>query len=145
VTPHFSASVQTGEPTNLAREGDPIGLTAEVGGYARPNHGLTTVLKARGQRFVAEISEDSPISGLVGEIALPGFGFGAEEKRASAARPGFRSEHGFGVASSRLPSDVYPYGHAHEDVSMLPWLCGSERNSIHTEGSPATARWGLGR
>jgi hypothetical protein len=59
VTTHVSASVQTGEPTNLARQCDPIGLTAEVGGFARPNHGLTTVVTARGRRFVVEISEES--------------------------------------------------------------------------------------
>ena len=45
VTTPVRASVQTGEPPNLAREGDPIGLTAEAGaggtplaGSARPNH-----------------------------------------------------------------------------------------------------------
>ena len=45
VTTPVRASVQTGEPPNLAREGDQIGLTAEAGaggtplaGSARPNH-----------------------------------------------------------------------------------------------------------
>ena len=41
VTTPVRALVQTGEPPNLARKGDPIGLTAEAGGFARPNHGLT--------------------------------------------------------------------------------------------------------
>jgi hypothetical protein len=53
------ASVQTGEPPNLAREGDPIGLTAEAGGFARPNHGLTTVVTGHGLRYPLEISENS--------------------------------------------------------------------------------------
>ncbi len=44
------ALVQTGEPPNLARKGDAIGLTAEAGGFARPRPpfgrcpGLTTVV-----------------------------------------------------------------------------------------------------
>ena len=36
VTTPVRALVQTGEPPNLARKGDPIGLTAEAGGFARP-------------------------------------------------------------------------------------------------------------
>ncbi len=50
---------KTGEPPNLAREGDPIGLTAEAGGFARPNHGLTTVVTGHGLRYPVEISENS--------------------------------------------------------------------------------------
>ena len=50
VTTPVRASAQTGEPPNLAREGDPIGLTAEAGGFARPNHGLTTVVIDLGLR-----------------------------------------------------------------------------------------------
>jgi len=60
VTTHVSASVQTGEPTNLAHQCDPIGLTAEAGGFARPDHGLTTVVTARGERPVVKMSEQSP-------------------------------------------------------------------------------------
>src|SRR5271157_6484412 len=60
VTTPVRASVQTGEPRNLAREGDPIGLTAEAGGFARPNHGLTTVVTGHGLRYPEEISENSP-------------------------------------------------------------------------------------
>ena len=48
---------RTGDPSSLARKCDPIGLTAEVGGYARPNHDLTTVVTAASQSFVVEISE----------------------------------------------------------------------------------------
>jgi hypothetical protein len=66
MTTHVSASVQTGEPTNLARQCDPIGRgeprlrgRAEVGGCARSDHGLTTVVTARGQRFVVKIREES--------------------------------------------------------------------------------------
>jgi hypothetical protein len=80
VTTPVRASVQTGEPPNLAREGDPIGLTAEAGagglptlradptrgvpparlaGSARPNHGLTTVATGHGLRYPVEISENS--------------------------------------------------------------------------------------
>ncbi|MGA7502093.1 MAG: hypothetical protein WBX00_35825 [Isosphaeraceae bacterium] len=66
VTTPVRASVQTGEPRNLAREGDPIGLTAEAGaggtplaGSARPNHGLTTVVTGHGLRYPVEISENS--------------------------------------------------------------------------------------
>ncbi len=59
VTTPVRASVQTGEPPNLARKGDPIGLTAEAGGFARPNHGLTTVVTGRGLRHPVEISENS--------------------------------------------------------------------------------------
>ena len=59
VTTPVRASVQTGEPPNLAREGDPIGLTAEAGGFARPNHGLTTVVTGHGLRYPVEISENS--------------------------------------------------------------------------------------
>ena len=59
VTTPVRASVQTGEPPNLAREGDPIGLTAEAGGFARPNHGLTTVVTSHGLRYPVEISENS--------------------------------------------------------------------------------------
>ncbi len=53
VTTPGRASVQTGEPPNLAREGDPIGLTSEAGGFARPRPpfgrcpGLTTVVTGR--------------------------------------------------------------------------------------------------
>ena len=61
VTTPVRASVQTGEPPNLAREGDPIGLTAEAGGFARPNHGLTTVVTGHGLRYPVEISENSPV------------------------------------------------------------------------------------
>ncbi len=67
VTTPVRASVQTGEPRNLVREGDPIGLTAEAGaggtplaGSARPNHGLTTVVTGHGLRYPVEISENSP-------------------------------------------------------------------------------------
>ncbi|MGO9812490.1 MAG: hypothetical protein ACLP53_17175 [Isosphaeraceae bacterium] len=80
VTTPVRASVQTGEPPNLAREGDPIGLTAEAGagglptlradptrgvpparlaGSARPNQGLTTVVTGHGLRYPVEISEES--------------------------------------------------------------------------------------
>ncbi len=65
VTTSVRASVQTGDdprgvtPANLAREGDPIGLTAAVGGFARPNHGLTTVVTGQGLRYLVEISENS--------------------------------------------------------------------------------------
>ena len=60
VTTPVRASVPTGEPPNLAREGgDPIGLTAEAGGFARPNHGLTTVVTGHGLRYPVEISENS--------------------------------------------------------------------------------------
>ncbi len=59
VTTPVRASVQTGEPPNLAREGDPIGLTAEAGGFARPNHGLTTVVTVHCLRYPVEISENS--------------------------------------------------------------------------------------
>ncbi len=59
VTTPVRASVQTGEPPNLAREGDPIGLSAEAGGFARPNHGLTTVVTGHGLRYPVEISENS--------------------------------------------------------------------------------------
>jgi hypothetical protein len=41
------ASVQTGVSFNLARKGDPVGLTAEVGGFARPGHGLPAVVAVR--------------------------------------------------------------------------------------------------
>ena len=64
VTTPVRASVQTGEPPNLAREGDPIGLTAEAGGFARPNHGLTTVVTDHGLRYPVEISENSRFSGF---------------------------------------------------------------------------------
>ena len=77
VTTPVRASVQTGDdprgvtPANLAREGDPIGLTAEAGagglptlrawarlaGSARPNHGLTTVVTGHGLRYPVEISD----------------------------------------------------------------------------------------
>ena len=54
------ASVPTGKPPNLAREGDPIGLTAEAGGFARPNDGLTTVVTIGDcLRDPVEISENS--------------------------------------------------------------------------------------
>ncbi len=59
VTTPVRALVQTGEPPNLAREGDPIGLTAEAGGFARPNHGLTTVVTVHCLRYPVEISENS--------------------------------------------------------------------------------------
>ena len=65
VTTPVRASVQTGDdprgvtPANLAREGDPIGLTAEADGFARPNHGLTTVVTGHGLRYPVEISENS--------------------------------------------------------------------------------------
>ena len=62
VTTPVRASVPTGEPPNLAREGDPIGLTAEAGGFARPNHGLTTVVTGHGLRLPGgdqrELSEE---------------------------------------------------------------------------------------
>ncbi len=61
VTTPVRASVQTGEPPNLAREGDPIGLPAEAGGFAGPNHGLTTVVTGHGLRYPVEISESSPL------------------------------------------------------------------------------------
>ncbi len=65
VTTPVRASVQTGEPPNLAREGDPIGRTAEAGGFAGPNHGLTTVVTVHGLRYPVEISENSQnLSGL---------------------------------------------------------------------------------
>ena len=66
VTTPVRASVQTGDdprgvtPANLAREGDPIGLTAEAGGFARPNHGLTTVVTGHGLRYPVEIPENPP-------------------------------------------------------------------------------------
>ena len=59
VTTPVRASVQTGEPPNLAREGDPVGLTAEAWGFARPNHGLTTVVTIHHLRYPVEISENS--------------------------------------------------------------------------------------
>ena len=59
VTTPVRALVQTGEPSNLAREGDPIGLTAEAGGFARPDHGLTTVVTGYDVRHPVEISEAS--------------------------------------------------------------------------------------
>ena len=66
VTTPGRAAVQTGAdpasgvpPANLAREGDPIGLTAEAGGFARPDHGLTTVVTDRGVRYPVEIGENS--------------------------------------------------------------------------------------
>ncbi len=59
VTTPVRALVHTGEPPNLAREGDPIGLAAEAGGFARPNHGLTTVVTGHGLRYPVEISENS--------------------------------------------------------------------------------------
>ena len=65
VTTPVRASVQTGEPPNLAREGDPIGLTAEAGGFARPNHGLTTVVTGHGLRYPVEISENSRYSPMI--------------------------------------------------------------------------------
>ncbi len=77
VTTPVRASVQTGEPPNLAREGDPIGLTAEVGGFARPNHGLTTVVTGYDLRYPVEISENSRSMGpenLRLFVVLPGFG-----------------------------------------------------------------------
>ncbi len=70
VTTPVRALVQTGgdprgvTPANLAREGDPIGLTAEAGGFARPNHGLTTVVTVHGLRYPVEISENSRKTGL---------------------------------------------------------------------------------
>jgi hypothetical protein len=60
VTTSVRALVQTGEPPNLAREGDPIGLTAEAGGFAHPNHGLTAVVTGRALCYPLEISADSP-------------------------------------------------------------------------------------
>jgi hypothetical protein len=81
VTTPVRASVQTGEPPNLAREGDPIGLTAEAGagaggtplaGSARPNHGLTTVVTGHGLRYPVEISENSP--------EIPAFRHGEEPR-----------------------------------------------------------------
>src|SRR5271157_653653 len=72
VTTPVRASVQTGDdprgvtPANLARKGDPIGRgeprlrgRAEAGGFARPNHGLTTVVTGHGLRYPVEISENS--------------------------------------------------------------------------------------
>ncbi len=51
-SPRPKSAIRTGEPSNLAREGDPVqvqvGLTPEVGGCARPNHGLTTVVTVAG-------------------------------------------------------------------------------------------------
>ena len=77
VTTPVRAPVQTGDdprgvtPANLAREGDPIGLTAEAGaggtplaGSARPNHGLATVVTGHGLRYPVEISENSRFSGF---------------------------------------------------------------------------------
>ena len=74
VTTPVRASVQTGDdpsgvtPANLAREGDPIGRgeprlrgRAEAGGFARPNHGPTTVVTGHGLRYPVEISENSLI------------------------------------------------------------------------------------
>ena len=69
---------QRGYPANLAREGDPIGLTAEAGAgglptlrawarlaeSARPNHGLTTEVTGHGLRYPVEISENSRFSGF---------------------------------------------------------------------------------
>ena len=66
------ASVQTGEPPNLARKGDPIGLTAEAGGFARPNHGLTTVVTGHGLRYPVEISENSRKNDLICPQESPG-------------------------------------------------------------------------
>ncbi len=68
VTAPVRASVQTGDdprgvtPANLARKGDPVGLTAEAGGFARPNHGLTTVVRGHGVRYPVEISENSQLT-----------------------------------------------------------------------------------
>jgi len=62
MTTPVRALVQTGEPPNLAREGDPIGLTAEVRGFAHPNHGLTAVVTGRAVGYPVKIPEDSPIS-----------------------------------------------------------------------------------
>src|SRR5271157_624964 len=65
VTTPVRASVQTGEPPNLARKGDLIGLTTEAGGFARPRPpfgrcpGLTTVVTGRGLRYPGEIRENS--------------------------------------------------------------------------------------
>jgi hypothetical protein len=65
VTTPARASVQTGDdprgvtPANLAREGDPVGLAAEAGGFARPNYGLAPVVTGHGVRYPVEISENS--------------------------------------------------------------------------------------
>jgi len=84
VTTPVRASVQTGEPPNLAREGDPIGLTAEAGagglptlradptrgvpparlaGSARPNHGLTRSSSFCGKLAILDkiVSSDRPL------------------------------------------------------------------------------------
>ncbi len=72
VTTPVRASVQTGEPPNLARKGDPIGLTAEAGGFACPNHGLTTVVTGHGLRYPVEISENSRKNDLICPQESPG-------------------------------------------------------------------------
>ncbi len=63
VTTPVRASVQTGEPPNLAREGDPVGLTAEAGGFARPNHGLTRSSSFCGKLAIPDkiVSSDRPL------------------------------------------------------------------------------------
>ncbi len=68
------ASVQTGEPANLAREGDPIGRgehrlrgRAEAGGFPHPRPpfgrcpGLTAVVTGRTTCYPVEVSESSQV------------------------------------------------------------------------------------
>ncbi len=63
VTTPVRALVQTGEPPNLAREGDPIGLTAGGFAHPRPPFGpcprLTAMVTGRAICYPVEIPEDS--------------------------------------------------------------------------------------
>ncbi len=115
VTTPVRALVQTGEPPNLAREGDPIGLAAEAGGFARPNHGLTTVVTVHGLRYPVEISENSRSFRMNPPLVLLACSAQKEDKRVrnrktafshQSARNGFltRMALGLGVRSYDLTS-----------------------------------------
>ncbi len=71
LTTPVRALAQMGEHPNLAREGDPIGLTTDAGGFARPRPpfgrcpGLTTVVTDYCLRDPVEISENSPNLGIL--------------------------------------------------------------------------------
>ncbi len=57
VTTPVRASVQTGEAPNLGHKADlqaQVGLTPEVGGFARLNHWLTQVVTLRLRRLGAD-------------------------------------------------------------------------------------------
>ena len=54
-----STPISPSDPKSPVRGGDPIGLTAEAGGFAHPNHGLTTVVTGHGLRYPVQISENS--------------------------------------------------------------------------------------